>query len=236
MFRNLAHRGASQHAPENTLAAFYKGIEMGANGLETDLRYSKDGTIFLLHDEMLDRTTNGTGSSSNYTWKELQELDAGSWFSAEYAGERLVSFESFIYIFGRKPLQLVLELKGDHLEEDVVRYVKKYDMLSNTIVTSFSYDSLKEVRRLDSEVKLGYLARDWDMDLLGRLREIQVFQLCPSAETLTEEHVRTLKQEGFEVRSWKVKDEQLMHHCLNCGVDGMTINFPEKLSEALQSR
>ncbi|GAA3407346.1 glycerophosphodiester phosphodiesterase [Paenibacillus hodogayensis] len=233
MFMNLAHRGASQYAPENTLAAFYYGIQLGANGLETDLRISRDGVVFLLHDDRLERTTNGSGRHTDYTWAELQELDAGSWFAPAYAGERLISFETFAHLFGRKPLKLALELKDDGIEEEVAHVVRKYELQSNAVVTSFDFDSLRQLRRLDEHIPLGYLANQWDADLLERLKETRVGQLCPNAETLTKEQVNLLKREGFEVRAWKVKDEALMRHCLQCGVDGMTINFPEKLHEAL---
>lgn len=234
MFMNLAHRGASHYAPENTLAAFYYGIQLGANGLETDLRISRDGVVFLHHDDRLDRTTNGSGLPADYLWKELQRLDAGSWFSPAFAGERLISFETFAYLFGRKPLKLALELKDDGIEEQVAHLFRKYDLYEGSVVTAFDEASLRRLRSLDEKIPLGYLARSWDAELLERLKEMRVRQLCPDAETLTAEHVRLLKREGFEVRAWKVRDEQLMHHCLDCGVDGMTINFPEKLREALE--
>lgn len=236
MFMNLAHRGASHYAPENTLAAFYYGIQLGANGLETDLRICRDGVIFLHHDDRLDRTTNGSGFPADYSWKELQQLDAGSWFSPAYAGERLVSFKMFARLFGRKPLKLAIELKDDGLEEQVAHFFRKYDLYENAVVTAFNEKYLRRLRPLDKRIRLGYLTRSWDAELLERLKEIRVGQLCPDAETLTAEHVQLLKREGFEVRAWKVRDEKLMHHCLDCGVDGMTINFPDKLREALKHK
>jgi glycerophosphoryl diester phosphodiesterase len=234
MVMNLAHRGASQYAPENTLAAFYKGLELGATGLETDLRRSRDGVIFLLHDAQLDRTTNGKGNPSNYDWKELSELDAGSWFSPLYAGERLVSLETFIHVFGRKPVQLALELKEPGLEQETLETVLSHGLLDKVTLTSFHYDILREIRLQHESVRLGYLVQEWDADVLARMQEIRVQQLCPLAEALTADQVRVLQQQGFEVRAWKVRNEELMFHCLRCGVDGMTINFPDKLFQATQ--
>jgi glycerophosphoryl diester phosphodiesterase len=233
MFMNLAHRGASHYAPENTLTAFYKGLEMGATGLETDLRLTKDGVIFLLHDDRLDRTTNGTGSHSDYTWKEIQKLDAGSWFSPFYSRERLVSLDTFIHQFEHKPIQIALELKEAGMEEEVVAVLHKHDLLRKVTVTSFEYSILREVRRLDEQANIGYLVRYWDDELKERLKEIKAQQVCPRADTVTEESVRLAKREGFVVRAWGVKDEQLMYECLRSGVDGMTINFPDKLHHAL---
>lgn len=233
MMMNLAHRGASEYAPENTLAAFYKGLEMGANGLETDLQMSKDGIVFLHHDRQLDRTTNGKGVSSDFMWRELQELDAGAWFAPAYAGERLISLDTFLHIFGRKPIHLVLELKERGLEKKVADALDKYGLWDNVTLTSFHYDYLKAVRQLHDTARLGYLVEQWDEKTLERLKEIKAVQLCPKAETVTKEQVQELKRQGFEVRAWKVSSEALMEHCLRSGVDGMTINFPDKLHEAL---
>jgi glycerophosphoryl diester phosphodiesterase len=235
MIMNIAHRGASHNAPENTLAAFYKGLEMGANGLETDLRMSKDGVIVLHHDELLNRTTNGTGRLSDYTWTELQQLDAGSWFSDQYLGERLVSMDAFLYAFGNKPIHLALELKESGLEEELIYGLKRHDLIEKVTITSFDFENLQAVRQAHGSIRLGHLVRHWDENHLALLKEYGVIQLCPQADTVTLEGVRLLKQQGFEVRAWKVADDALMKHCLECGVDGMTVNFPNQLNEALQS-
>ncbi|OXM85335.1 glycerophosphodiester phosphodiesterase [Paenibacillus rigui] len=232
---NLAHRGASHYAPENTLAAFYKGLDLGANGLETDLRRSKDGVIILHHDDRLDRTTNGTGHPSDYTWKQLQKLDAGSWFSDGYIGERLVCLDTFLQAFGRKPIHLALELKELGLEEEVLHALEKHEVTGNITITSFQDEILQAVRRVDGTIRLGHLVQHWDEQHLERLKAIGVIQICPRADAVSEEKVRLLKQQGFEVRAWKVNSEALMEHCLHCGIDGMTINFPDKLAEALRS-
>ncbi|WP_165972440.1 glycerophosphodiester phosphodiesterase [Paenibacillus piri] len=236
MFMNIAHRGASQYAPENTMAAFYKSLEMGANGLETDLRKSKDGVIILHHDEQLERTTNGTGRPSDYTWKQLQMLDAGSWFSEMYRGERLVSFDTFLYVFGGKPIHLALEMKESGIENEVIQILKEHEELMEKVtITSFDFEILQTIRQRHDSVRLGHLVRQWDEEHLKRLQEIGVIQICPPAETVTPEGVRLLKQHGFEVRAWKVVNESMMKHCLRSGVDGMTINYPDKLNDALQS-
>ncbi|MDR6551622.1 glycerophosphodiester phosphodiesterase family protein [Paenibacillus qinlingensis] len=236
MFVNLAHRGASEYAPENTLASFYKGIEMGANGIETDLKITKDGVVILFHDNELNRTTNGTGLPSDYTWEELQQLDAGGWYSPRYAGERLVSYEQFLHYFGRKPLLFALELKDKFIEEQALYYIEKYDVREQVTVTSFSYDSLRAVRAKDATIKMGHLVRHIDLSSIEQVKEINCQQICPATEFITAEGVALAKAHGLEVRAWGAFSEQLMHKALSCGVDGMTINFPDKLSMALASK
>ncbi|MDF2958362.1 MAG: hypothetical protein K0S39_97 [Paenibacillus sp.] len=236
MFMNLAHRGASEYAPENTLAAFYKGIEMGANGIETDLKITKDGVVILFHDNELNRTTDGTGLPSDYTWEELQQLDAGGWYSSRYTGERLVSLEQFLHFFGRKSLLFALELKDKFIEEQALYFIEKYDVRGQVTVTSFSYDNLRAVRAKDATIKMGHLVRHLDLSSIGQVKEINGQQICPAAEFVTAEGVALAKAHGLEVRAWGAFSEELMHKALLCGVDGMTINFPDKLSKALTSQ
>lgn len=235
MFMNLAHRGASEYAPENTLAAFYKGLEQGANGIETDLKLSKDGVVIIFHDNELDRTTNGHGLPSAYTWNELQELDAGSWFSPAYAGERLLSFEQFLHYFGRKKTLFALELKDPNIELPVLGLIKKYGVQNQSTITSFRYENLQAVRAVDPSIRIGHLIRKIDEEAIARLKEIGAQQICPCTDGLEQEDVRLAKSHGFEVRAWGAFTPELMKHALQCGVDGMTINFPDKLSEAIRS-
>src|SRR5438045_7294678 len=105
----LAHRGASGYAPENTFAAFDRAIEMGAPGAETDVRATADGVLVLLHDRMLDRTTNGRGPVTEMAFAELQRLDAGSWMDPRFAGERVPTAEAFLRRYGGR-LALTVEV------------------------------------------------------------------------------------------------------------------------------
>lgn len=232
---NLAHRGASEYAPENTMAAFYKGVELGANGIETDLKASKDGVIFLFHDDVLDRTTDGSGLPADYTWAELQRLDAGSWFSPKYAGERLVSLEQFLHFFGRKRLHFALELKDRGIAAPVLQAIERHGVRDRTTITSFSYENLQEVRALDDSIRIGYLLREIDREAIAKLQDIGGQQICPAASALTREAVQTAKQCGLQVRAWGVADVELMRHALACGADGMTVNFPDLLAAELKA-
>ena len=92
----LAHRGASGYAPENTLAAFDLARRMGANGIETDVQLSRDGVMVLVHDERVDRTTDGSGRVADLTWEQLARLDAGSWFAPAFAGQRIMQLAPFL--------------------------------------------------------------------------------------------------------------------------------------------
>ncbi len=233
-FINLAHRGASAYAPENTLASFYKGIELGANGIETDLQKTKDGVIFLFHDDKLDNKTDAKGYPSEYTWAELKQLDAGSWFSPKYKGERLVSFEEFLHYFGDKDLIFAIELKVPFIEreiKEILELIDYYEIREKVTITSFIFENLMVTRKTDKDIKIGYLLKIIDIDNIKQLELINAQQICPSAELLTLQDVLLAKEHTLQVRAWGIKNIEVMKHALDCGVDGMTLDFPDKLVE-----
>ena len=107
----LAHRGYSAKAPENTMAAFELALAVGADGIELDVHMTRDGEIVVIHDDTLDRTTNGKGPVSDQTMAELRELDAGSWFSPEFAGERIPTLKLVLELIKDKDVLLNIEIK-----------------------------------------------------------------------------------------------------------------------------
>ncbi len=231
---NLAHRGASHYAPENTLASFYKGLEIGANGLETDLRQTKDGFIVLQHDERIDRNTNGSGRLSEYTWKEVQRLDAGSWFSSRYEGEPMVLLDTFLQQFARRNIWLAIELKEPGMEQVLSERISRWHLYDRVTVTSFDFDTLLRMRSVDDCVRLGYLTYDWDEQIRRQLVQVKASQYCPKASIVSRELVREVKAYGCKVRAWGIRKEEDMYHCLDAGTDGMTINYPDILYAALK--
>ena len=141
----VAHRGASSERPECTLAAIHRAIEVGATAIEMDVRTSKDGGLFLLHDKTLDRTTNGTGRASKLSIKQLKQLDAGSWFDRAYKDERIPTLREALQIC-RDKIDLLLDLKekGDPYAKAVAEEVRRYGDPARTIigVRSVEWDRL----------------------------------------------------------------------------------------------
>lgn len=234
-FMNLAHRGASAYAPENTLAAFYKAVELGANGIELDLRATQDGVIVVFHDATVDRTTNGNGRVKDYTWDQLKSLDAGFWFSPQYAGERVITFHQFLYFFSRKPLYLAVELKEEGFEQQVCQLLQRYSLYDRCTITSFDYRILQTVRAFDPRVNIGFLTSKINQNTIDMILDIHGQQICPKTETLNKDEVHWAKQHGLTVRAWGIRDKTLMEHALQCRVDGMTVDFPDQLKERLRS-
>lgn len=233
MFINYAHRGASEYAPENTLAAFCLGIQMNANGIETDVRKTADGKLVLFHDDTMTRLAGVNLAVEQCTYSQLIKMDLGSRTNPLYTGERIVLLEDFLRYFGNRELQLAIELKGAGVEFDTMDAIYRYNCQNHTIVTSFSLDYLQTVRSFDKQIPLGFLTDQTTNAVLETLLERQIQQYCPQACSITAELVSRAKGKGLSVRAWGVQNTALMNQALACGVDGMTVNFPDKLAAVL---
>ena len=224
-----AHRGASEYAPENTMSSFYLGLHMGANGIETDVRRTKDGVLILFHDRNLERVIGREGAAEDYTFEELLSFRVQHQQSGKE--DIIVRLEDFLHYFGAHDLKLALELKGVGIEEDTYELVKKFKLEEKVIVTSFQLDYLIKLKELYPKASAGYLTEDFDDELLLKMKEIGIGQLCPRATNLTKEKVDKWHELGFNVRAWGVKDVTIMKNAYDAGVDGMTVNFPDRLIE-----
>ena len=230
---NYAHRGASAYYPENTLRSFYAGLDMGATGIETDIQRSKDGVLVLHHDDTLKRTAQVRGTVSDYTYAELREMDFGKFMGDKFTGERIVRLDTFLTHFGRRGLTLALEIKQPGIEEDCLACVNALSCRDDVIFTSFMWESVAELRRLDPEIRLGYLTREIDSETLDLLDAHHVQQICPQLPHVTRESMDLAVKRGFSVRFWGVTNTELMQRAIELGGDGMTVNFPDKLAAAL---
>lgn len=229
-FVNYAHRGASEYLPENTMLAFYSGIYMGANGIETDVQRCKDGTLVLFHDDTLLRVTGAPGSVADYTFPELQALLV----TKNGFSDRIPTLEDFLAHFSFMDITFAIELKGPGVEEDTARLLRKYGLAKKAVVTSFQLDYLRRFREFAPEFQIGLLTDSTEDSLLDTLLEMGAEEFCPRASMMTPELTEKWHRMGFRVRAWGVFDEALMIHAHRCGADGMTVNFPDKLTALLR--
>ncbi len=158
---NIAHRGASAVAPANTLAAFEKAAELGADGIEFDVHLSADGAPVVIHDFAVDATTDGSGRVAEMDLAQLKQLDAGSRFDPAFAGERIPTLEEVLQTFGDR-LLLNVELKStsprdDGLERAVLALVEQYELGSRVLLSSFNPFSLRRAKKLAPHVRVGLL-------------------------------------------------------------------------------
>ena len=225
-FINYAHRGASDYYPENTEPAIHTGIFMGANGVEFDIQKSRDGVLVLFHDDTLERVTGESGKISDYTREELQKFVVRKNNCRAAIPTLIEVFESFAML----DMTFAIELKVAGCEAELYEIIKRYNCLDKVIVTSFEYEYLKRMREVSSEIRLGYLTSRTDEGLISELSAISAYEICPKADTVTPELVNFWHGVGLNVRAWGVSDENLMKKTYRAGVDGMTVNFPDKLT------
>jgi glycerophosphoryl diester phosphodiesterase len=238
---NIAHRGASSYAPENTFAAYNKALEMGVDHIELDVHFTKDGHIVVIHDDTVDRTTNGKGPVLEHTLAELRALDAGSWFSSEYAGEPIRSLGEILEQYKGR-LYFHIEIKGasEGLSQRTIDMVRGYGLKDDVTITSFQKIRLEEAVAYAPDMPSGWLippgSRAWDDTYITQSKELGVTQICFRGDLATPELVANIHKEGFVARAWGVSNEQIMRQVVESGADGMTINFPDKLVEYLKTR
>jgi glycerophosphoryl diester phosphodiesterase len=236
-FMIIAHRGASSYAPENTSAAFDLALHMGVHQIELDVHSSSDGHVVVIHDDTVDRTTNGSGPVASKTLVELRALDAGAWFEARFAGERIPTFGEVLERYkGRVYIHAEIKGRTEHLAQRTADLVRRYAMADQVTMTSFQKARLEEVRAYAPELPTGWLVEEVSDAVVTQARELRLTQICPPAKTVTPELVRRLRAEGFVIRAWGVADEALMRQVVEAGADGMTVNFPDKLLAYLQDR
>ena len=233
MMINYAHRGASSYYPENTLSAFYAGVFMGADGIETDVQRTKDGVLVLFHDDTLDRITDGTGRLCDHTYAQLQALTVKNPAGDRF--DKIVTLEDFLRYFGWRQLTFAVELKQPGVERETIDVLEAFGMAEKTILTSFHFDSIRAAKEYAPHYRVGYLYDRQETNAEEKLRSIGGEQLCPRANMMTPEKVAAWKAEGFSVRAWGVSDTDVMAHVVRCGGDGMTVNFPDQLALFLKN-
>ena len=234
----IGHRGASGVAPENTLIAFCRAVEMGAQYIETDLQFSRDARLVALHDDTLQRTTDGHGPVAAKTLEEIRRLDAGSWFHPgkgreHFAGERIPTVEE-VLAFGREhDIGLYLEIKAPRAsgaEHAVVAALHAASALLRSNVISFDLGVLERVRKIEPVLVLGYLFSKRSPDAVARAVDAGARIVLPRADRVTPDLVAEAKRNDLKVVTWTVNDPKQMKALMAVGVDGIMTDYPDRLA------
>lgn len=240
---NFAHRGASHDAPQNTLAAFRLAREMGADGVELDVQASKDGEAVVIHDFTVDATTDGPGAVKDKTLAELKELDAGSWFDARFAGQRIPTLQEVIVEVGHQ-LLLNIELKTKGLGSaglvaEVVRLIEDHNLVHRAIVSSFNPLPLRQVKRLNHHIPTGLI---YSFDRPANLFRTLLLLLAgpdalhPEKHLVTQEYMTWAQERDYRVNVWTVDEPAEMERLIVLGVDGIITNHPDILRKVLEEK
>ncbi|HET7375591.1 MAG TPA: glycerophosphodiester phosphodiesterase family protein [Anaerolineae bacterium] len=230
----LAHRGASLHAPENTLTAFMLAADQGADGIELDAKLTRDGSVVVMHDATVDRTTNGHGRVSDFTLREIKTLDAGSKFGSQFAQERVPLLEE---VFAAVANRLIINIeltnyasRRDGLERKVVDLIQLHALLNRVMVSSFNPFALRTAKLIEPQLTCGllyepimpiYLSRAWLAPLIPHLEAHH-----PHFSQAQGRFVSKLHSRGMQVNVWTVNDAEAIRSMVAAAVDGIMGDDP----------
>lgn len=236
-----AHRGSKGTYPENTMPAFEEAVRLGVDGIELDVHLSKDGELIVIHDEKVDRTTNGKGNVRDMTLEELKKLDAGSWFREEFAGTRIPVLGEVLKLLKGSGIRLNVEIKSDvipyeGIEEKVLEALEKYEYKSHAIISSFNHYSLKRVHQLDSEIETAILFMEVLYEPWKYAAGIGASALHVYAPVAYAEASREAERNQFPVRVFTINKEEQMRELLDLGVDTIMTDYPEKAMQVRDAR
>ncbi|WP_425509537.1 glycerophosphodiester phosphodiesterase [Virgibacillus ihumii] len=254
---NVAHRGASGHAPEHTLAAYELGEKMHGDYIEVDLQMTKDSVLIAMHDEKVNRTTNGTGYVKDKTLKEIKQLDAGSWFNKKYpekanpayVGLEVPTLEEVIRKFGRDA-RYYIETKSPEvypgMEEELLRILNRYKLIgpnapsSKVLIQSFSEESLSIVHSINPDIPLIQLISYSEPATITdeELDEIASYAVGIGAShtKIDQEYVQKVREHELLMHPYTVNTKEDMKKVLDWGVTGMFTNYPDRFNEVLRER
>lgn len=227
----IAHRGASAYAPENTLAAFQKAYELGVQWVEFDIMLAACGEIVVIHDDTLERTTDGTGMVSAYSYDYLKTLDAGSWFNPVFKKECIPTLKMVIECLNMTNLSANIEIKGDAAQEErlidqLIPLIEQNIPLKRVLFSSFSFTALQMLHRKATHFPMGYLLHEWESDWEEKAHALDCLSLNLNHEILTQESVDTIKSSGKLLLSYTVNDPARAKTLLSWGVDAIFSDNP----------
>ena len=233
----IGHRGASGHAPENTLAAFKKAVALGATFIETDLQLSRDARFVAIHDDTLDRTTNGQGKVHDQTLAALRRMDAGSWFGSDYAGERIPTLEEILEFSKKNDIVFYLELKpsgswgGEHA---LIGALRESGEVARVVVISFDPTILAGLRKIEPTLMTGVLYDGQLADPLKIAVDVGARQLVLRGDLVTPAMIVEARKRDLQVVCWTVNHPAHIRLLIAAGVDGIMSDYPDRLVAALK--
>jgi glycerophosphoryl diester phosphodiesterase len=228
----IAHRGASGHAPENTLAAFRKAVAQGATFIETDLQLSRDAHFVAIHDATVNRTTSGTGAVHDLTLAQLRQLDAGSWFGSEFIGERIPTLEEILQFSKKNDVVFYLELKpqgswgGEHA---LIGALRESGEIARAAVISFDASVVLKLRKIEPTLMTGLLYDGHIENPIEKAVEVGARQLVARGDLVTPALLEQARKKDLQVVCWTVNHPAHMRMLMAAGVAGIMSDYPDRL-------
>ena len=235
-----AHRGSSGTHPENTVAAFRAAAGLPVHGVEFDVHMTKDGELVVIHDETINRTSNGTGFIKDMTLEELKGYDFGSWFSPKFKGESIPTLREVLYVFKDTKHHINIELKSDvfpyeGMERKVLEMLKEYRLENRVVISSFNHEMIRSFKQLAPHIEVAILF----MEVMVEPQEYAKVVGADALHVFLPAALRPMGQEavasGRKVRVFTVNEEKFADMLKEVGVDAVFTDYPEKMFHYLNS-
>lgn len=239
-FKVISHRGANLVAPQNTIPAFKKSIEIGVDGFETDIHITVDGVPVICHNYTIDETSNGVGEISKMTFEELCKYDFGSYFGDDFKGTKIPTVEEFLDLCENADIEIMnIEIKTPldgkmDIVEKTIEAVKAHGLFDKLLISSFSPEVLVECKRIDKNCKTGFLYSPdrkicYQKMIFGYVKfakKIKADYLHPHYSLVTKRYVKKLHKNEIGINVWTVDKPKTIERVMKCGVDGLITNDP----------
>ncbi len=227
-----AHRGACGFYPENTMLAFDRALEAKSDGIELDIQLTKDGQVVIIHDETVDRTTDGSGRVCDYTLAELRRLNAAAKWHDGGEFHPIPTLDEYCAWVRATDLVTNIEIKSSliyypQLEEKMVDLIKEHKIEDRVLISSFNHLSLVETKRLCPSLPCGVLVPEWGLVNAGAAIKHFGFEYHhPAYVSIDREQVAECHEHGIAVNVWTVNTMEALENCHSWGCDGIFTNFP----------
>lgn len=233
----FAHRGGRAWAPENTLSAFSKSLELGVDGIELDVQRCATGELVVFHDEELSRTTNGVGLIRDCTFDELRKLSAGQWYDDAFRNERIPSLQEVLDLINGQCI-LNIELKNtpigyDGIDEDLLSVIESYPHQDQLIISSFDHKLLLKLHQNAPHLQLAILGAAVFLDLKELATKLGAGWFHPAFDCLRPDIVEEAHAAGLTVNVWTCNTPAEWRHCIRMSIDGIMTDDPSLLKQYL---
>lgn len=228
----FGHRGCT-YEPENTLRSIKKAIDLGVDGVEIDVRKCKSGEIVVIHDDKVDRTTNGKGYVKDFNLKDLKKLDAGK-------GEKIPTLEEIINFIkepkNKKNIKLIIELKEKNLEKGIIKIIEKNKFIGNVIIISFYHQSIKNIKKYNNKIKVGILFVETPVNVINLAKDVNADFLFPNFKYVDNNLIKNAHKNKLKVFVWNIDDVENLEKMLKIKVNGIGSNKPDILTNYLKNK
>ena len=222
----IAHRGASQYAPENTMEAFQKALQLGVDAIEFDIQLTKDSEMIVIHDDSIDRTTDGTGLVKNLSLPEIRKFHTPN-------GELIPTSQEVLTLLKDQCIAKI-HIKCGAIEEKVIRLIKENKIENSVIITSEIFSVLRKIRRLSPTIKAEVSGMSFGEKIslekvIEKAKNIRAHAISPHYTVTTERVVKEAHRNNFEVHVWTVNNQKDIERMKEIGVDGITSDCPDRI-------